>query len=160
MISIFNRFTYENTIFNPLRAARPGAKGNVEEISSYLVNLLSETEKSCDFCQYSTMTAEESFGRIESTHASTAGNSFKYDVFHGLVMLRHHNPLQFNKEQLLDFMHTAMRWFATAHKVDPTYRYPHLMWDILPKASASQVHPHAQLSLSPDRFYGMLINLS
>eukprot|EP01134_Creolimax_fragrantissima_P002662 CFRG2662T1 len=40
------------------------------------------------------------------------------------------------------------------HKKDSQFRYPQLMWDLLPKASASQLHPHAQVSLTPDRYYG------
>lgn len=43
------------------------------------------------------------------------------------------------------------------HTLDKQYKYPHLMWDSLPKASASQVHPHAQISLNPTRYYGKLI---
>ncbi len=50
----------------------------------------------------------------------------------------------------MDMMQTALQWFERAHAVDPDSRFPHLMWDLLPKASASQIHPHAQVFIGKD----------
>lgn len=67
-----------------------------------------------------------------------------HTAHHGLVIAGEHDPLQLSEAVFLDVMHTAVLWFQRTHEADPTYRYPHLMWDLLPKASASQLHPHAQ----------------
>ena len=40
------------------------------------------------------------------------------------------------------------------YETDKQWRYPHMVWDSLPQASASQVHPHAHLLLNPVRHYG------
>lgn len=39
---------------------------------------------------------------------------------------------------------------------DPKYSYPIITWDLLPHAGASQVHPHLQMLLSPDKYPGKL----
>ncbi len=58
--SIFNLFTHENTIFNPLRGARPGANTG-KDTQNYLTNLIATTKENCDFCNVITMTAEDTF---------------------------------------------------------------------------------------------------
>ena len=40
--------------------------------------------------------------------------------------------------------------------VAPAYQYPVILWDLLPKAGASQVHPHIHTTLSRNGFYGNL----
>lgn len=45
--------------------------------------------------------------------------------------------------------------FKTAYNEDKAFKYPHMMWDLLPKASASQPHPHVQVTLAPAHHYGM-----
>eukprot|EP01135_Chromosphaera_perkinsii_P006518 Nk52_evm8s533 gene=Nk52_evmTU8s533 len=105
-------------------------------------------------------------------HAMSASNVFKYDAWHGLILFREHSPQQWSEEAFVDWMDTALDWFSTARhfqqldenlRADTAskkgwggmFRYPHLMWDVLPKASASQIHPHGQVSLTPDRYYGL-----
>ena len=70
-------------------------------------------------------------------------------------MFRHHEPTRWTQVQFLDLMGTALQWFALGFKHDRALAYPHLMWDLLPKASASQLHPHTQASLGPHRYYGL-----
>ncbi|XP_072025533.1 uncharacterized protein [Amphiura filiformis] len=153
--TVYNQYTHESSIFNPLRSKRPGLTSD-EDADSYIEELSSKTEKNCDLCEYKYKTAEDTFGRIESEHSVTAANAFKYDSYHALVMFKTHHPLLFSEEQFVDFMNTAMKWFMKVHTMDKQYRFPHLMWDSLPKASASQVHPHAQISLNSIRYYGLM----
>ena len=54
--------------------------------------------------------------------------------------------------------------FTQSHSKHPEYKYPVIMWDLLPHGGASQVHPHLQLVLKshryPGRFIGGCIHLS
>ncbi|XP_019627622.1 PREDICTED: uncharacterized protein LOC109472346 [Branchiostoma belcheri] len=157
--TVFNLITHESSVFNPIRSKRPGVATGDRDVASYVDELAKETENDCDFCAYQFKTAEDTFGRIESTHSATAANTFKYDSFHALILLKTHHPTAFSEEQFMDFTSTAMKWFMKCYDTDKQYRYPHLMWDSLPKASASQVHPHAQASLSAARHYGLMEHL-
>lgn len=49
--SIFNRYTHESAIFNPLRAKRPGATDPGEDIDQYIEELISSSQN-CDFCDF------------------------------------------------------------------------------------------------------------
>jgi hypothetical protein len=62
-----------------------------------------------------------------------------------LIISREHDPLQLKEEHFVDMVRTAGLWFQRAYGAAPHFSYPHLMWDLLPKASASQLHPHAQV---------------
>lgn len=75
-----------------------------------MTKLIEESAKSCDFCNFAKSTAEDVFGRIESVHAVTAANAFKYDGFHSLVLFRKHSTIDWNEEQFLDLMGTAGKW--------------------------------------------------
>ncbi|XP_033101677.1 uncharacterized protein LOC117104888 [Anneissia japonica] len=152
---IYNKYTNEETIFNPLRSKRPGVN-NEEDVQTYLDELMQKSTKDCDFCAYQFKTAEDTFGRIESTHSGTAANAFKYNGYHSLIISKKHNIFEVNEEEFLDMMHTTMRWYMKVYETDKAYKYPQLMWDCLPKASASQIHTHAQASLSPDGYYGLM----
>ena len=44
-------------------------------------------------------------------------------------------------------------------EIDKTYNLPSLLWDILPKASASQIHPHVHMFVSKDFYFGMYIKI-
>ncbi|XP_038068819.1 uncharacterized protein LOC119738146 [Patiria miniata] len=152
--SIYNKYTHEHTLLNPLRAKRPGVN-DLEDIDEYMEDLVKKSEKNCDFCDYKYKTAEDTFGRIESDLSATAANAFKMDGFHALVILKNqHDPRLITEELFLDAMHVSMKWFMKVYDTDKQYRYPHMIWDSLPKASASQIHPHAQITLSPVRHYG------
>ena len=45
--------------------------------------------------------------------------------------------------------------FNKAHKAFPSARFPTLIWDVLPKCGASQIHPHLQGFLDPERYHGI-----
>ena len=49
--TIFNQYTHESSIFNPLRAKRPGLTSD-EDPDEYIEELSTKTEKNCDLCEY------------------------------------------------------------------------------------------------------------
>ncbi|XP_006820499.1 uncharacterized protein LOC102808724 [Saccoglossus kowalevskii] len=158
IISIFNKYTHENTIFNPVRAKRPGVSGD-KDVKRYVDDLINSSKQDCDFCAYKTKTAEDSMGRIESKHSVTAANTFKFDAHHELILIKQHNCITFTEEQFLDAMNTAKKWFNKVYEKDKSCKYPQVSWDNLPKASASQIHPHAQATLRPARYHGLMEHL-
>lgn len=106
---------------------------------------------SCDFCQYETLTARDvGFGRIEGRYAVTASNLFKYcSPSQGVVIFKHHDPLNWNADQLRDMIEVAYRWFETSAAQHPQRElYPLFVWNSLARAGASQYHGHAQVMLS------------
>lgn len=208
--SVFNRFTHENTIFNPLRGMRPGANSG-KDTENYLNNLVNESSHECDFCRPLSSTAGDVFeyddtvhgnssgkdvkalqqhqyqskkkssksksknqkielygdvnnndddgalfevGKLTSKHAITASNVFKYDAHHALTIFKRHDPLSISREEFIDAMKLSLKWFRVVHEQDKSFKFPHMMWDLLPKASASQVHPHMQISITNDQYYG------
>ncbi|XP_065197230.1 uncharacterized protein LOC135828736 [Sycon ciliatum] len=155
VFSIFNRYTHESTLFSKLRSKRPGLSSDTDP-RAFAEQLARDTEKSCDFCKYKTMTASDSFGRLESNHAVAVSNVFKYEAFHGLIILKKHDPLSFNEVEFMDMMSLLLRWFKTAHTERSEFRFPNFNWDMLPRASASQVHPHGQAALAPAHNYGLM----
>lgn len=152
--SVENLYTQESTVFNPLRAKRPGAGGGAtEETKKYLAELIQSSAKECDFCTYKVNTAKDPFESVESKYSLSVSNTFKVEKFHSLIIWRRHNPLEINEEELLDAMETAQKWFHRAHQYDEQYTIPHIYLDILPRASASQVHPHFHVALARDHYY-------
>lgn len=206
VICVTNRWLYETTHFNPLRACRPVVVG--AHSSQGAGALEAEIEackgpKRCDFCDVSHKTAAAEWGRIESTHCITASNAFKSDGAHGILILREHHPLlAVTPECVLDLLHTLRLWFqSTAGHVQARrkaqieeartasavalpftppaaatltrYRsgsmagsfsagkdaepelgpdaqlHPFFLWNCLHKSSATQIHPHGQMMLSP-----------
>ncbi|KXJ15889.1 uncharacterized protein LOC110236748 [Exaiptasia diaphana] len=153
VLFINNIVTQESTVFNPLRAKRPGAGAVGPEVKKIVDELISTSSKDCDFCNYKIMTAKDPFGSIESKYSVTVANTFKIEKFHGLMLWKHHNPMNFTKEQIVDFLDIALKWFNKAYEADKNYEYPHIYWDSLTKASASQIHPHVHLTLASGQYY-------
>lgn len=152
VIFVDNKYTSESVVFNPVRANRPGTgAGNT---LNYIKELITSSSKSCDFCSYVNNTASELFGRMESKHAVIVSNTFKIEKYHGLALLKSHNPLKFKQVQFIDCMHLIMKWFKRVNLLTPGNLYRFMYWDIFPKASASQVHPHLHL-MSGQQFIGL-----
>ena len=115
----------------------------------------------CDFCAHETLTAEDiPFGRVEGPYAVSASNLFKYGApYQGVILFKHHSPLEFNFLQFSDLLNVSNGWFHKAaqnvvvtnadgsieHKRE---YYPLFLWNCLPRAGASQFHGHAQVMLS------------
>lgn len=155
IVTSYNRYTEEYSLFNEVRRYRPGYSERLsaekeEEVNKEMMS--NEGAETCDFCSKE-RTAMDVFGRIEGQHCFTASNVAKYEQWHGLLIGNKHHPLTWSKAILIDYLQTAHRWFAKVNSIDSEARFPHIMWDAGFRASASQLHQHLQLSIVHDRFY-------
>lgn len=90
--------------------------------------------KRCDFCSWQRLTASDTWGRAERPHAVTGSNLFKYgEPCHGIVLFKHHDPLQFSLEQLDDFLSASHEWFERSAAAHPDGRHPFFLWNALPR---------------------------
>ncbi|WIA08176.1 hypothetical protein OEZ85_007630 [Tetradesmus obliquus] len=141
VVSLTNRYTLEQTWFNKARTQKPQT---FTQSSEFLDS--TDNGAKCDFCNWRLLTASDpGFGRIELPHAVTGSNLFKYaEPSHGVVLFKHHQPLQFSQEQLSDLLDASWLWFQASHQLQPAAGQPFLLWNCLPRAGASQYHGHAQ----------------
>ncbi|GLI67736.1 hypothetical protein VaNZ11_011938 [Volvox africanus] len=145
VVSITNTATLEQAWYNEVRTRKPQT---FKEDAACLVDPTDGGRK-CDFCNWQTLTAEDTWGRIERPHAVTGSNLFKYgEPAHGLVLFKHHDPLRFSRKQLGDFLAVSADWFTAAAVVHPDARHPFFIWNCGPRAGASQFHGHGQLMLT------------
>ncbi|CAD7698388.1 unnamed protein product [Ostreobium quekettii] len=145
VVSVTNRYTFEQTWFNAVRGSKPQTFRLPEEPRGPA----KEGVKVCDFCEWGTYTAVDTFGRIERQHAVAVSNLFKYcSPCHGVVLFKHHDPLAFSQEQLADLLAASSAWLCEAADAHPDAVYPLLVWNSGPRAGASQFHGHAQVMLS------------
>lgn len=118
--------------------------------------MIEASKNTCDFCnQYKKSTADDVFDKIETNLSYTSANTFKYDKWHGLILSRNHNPVALSKPEFLDMFNTAILWFKKVRTLDNNALHPAVLWDVMPKSGASQVHPHFQLSIGPKNYGGM-----
>lgn len=150
IVRVANLVTMEEALFNPLRASRPLGRGlgqaSVHSGEDPLRDPL-------------TTTPEDVFGRVEGKHCITAGNVAKYEAFHGVVVFNEPDPLQFTREQVIDYIDTGCRWAQEAHGVDPEASYFFFMWNCGERAGASLRHGHAQVMLGRRRHYSKIEHL-
>ena len=153
IINIKNKWTDESTLFNSLRAYRPGIRGkDLEKEKNYIKNLISESEEECDFCKPEEYTPEDIFGRVHGKHSITAANLAKYDVWSSLVIFNRHNPIKFDLKELSDYIKTGFAWFDEVNNHDPQFRFPFFIWNCMPRAGASQIHGHCQILMSKEPY--------
>jgi len=152
LISVRNRVLSDVAWFNADRVRKPQNFKKKSGKTSAATN-----PEACDFCKWSSLTASDTFGRIEGKYAVSASNLFKYVApMQGLVLFKHHEPLEFTYDQLSDLLDVAHRWFTQSYnickieypEVDRDALHPLLVWNALGRAGASQYHGHAQVMLS------------
>jgi len=148
IIKVTNLVTMEGALFNELRARRP-----MEARAPSEVMLEARTRLGDPFCQPEEGTPEDVFGRVQGKHCITASNIAKYDGFHGLVIFDEHDPLDFDAEEVADYLDTACRWALKAYRVDPEAKYFFFMWNCLWKAGASILHGHMQMTVTREMHY-------
>ena len=85
VVSVRNLFTSDMTLYSPLRSKRPGA-GGVAGDREPIDRKTAATKNECDFCHFETMTALESFGRLETEHAVTGGCQSVPRAIRGVVL--------------------------------------------------------------------------
>lgn len=153
---ITNKWTGESTLFNSLRADRPGIRGaDLEKEKKYVLKLIKESEEGCDFCQAEKYTPEDEFGRIIGKYSITAANIAKYDVWSSLVIFKDHNPLNFSGDEFDDYLKTSYTWFKTVYHNHPQFVFPFFVWNCMPRAGASQIHGHCQILMSKEPYAGV-----
>lgn len=153
IIKIINKWTGESTLFNSIRADRPGIKGtDLEKEKNLIFNLIRKSAKDCDFCHPEKYTPEDIFGRVKGEYSITASNLAKYDVWSSLVIFNNHNPLKFTLEEFSDYLDTGFAWFGVVNNQKPKFRYPFFIWNCLSRAGASQVHGHCQILMSTEPY--------
>jgi galactose-1-phosphate uridylyltransferase len=150
IVSIKNKFTGENSLFNKLRIDRPvEAKSTIEQ------DELIEKEK-CLFCNPEKQTPADVFGRVKGKYCITASNIAKYDSFHSLIIFNEHNPLKIKREWIEDYLRTGECWFEELSKCKGEKKMQKFfMWNCLWRSGASIIHGHIQLTASRMR-YGKL----
>lgn len=154
IVKIYNVWTGEGSIFNSLRAQRPGLK--VKDGQNRREKLIKNSEENCDFCNPLLNTPLDLFGRVKGKYCVTAANLAKYDAWSSLLIFNKHNPLQFNREELSDYFQTAFNWFDRVYQTDNRYQFPFMVWNCLHKAGASQVHGHAQILMTREFPYAKI----
>jgi len=144
VVRMANRWTQEETAFNPLRGRRPGQAETPGPSQTGGDPLDRPLE----------LTPEDVFGRIQGEHCLTAANVAKADGWHGLIIFREPDPLAFTQESLRDCLETARRWWRAVHEQDGEAVYPLLFWNCGVPAGASLRHAHAQVMLARGRHFG------
>jgi hypothetical protein len=149
IVRVTNLHTGEETLFSKLRASRPldiGAAGGHLDYSG-TTDFFSTPYES---------TPEDSFGRVAGKHCVTASNVAKFDGVHGLVVFNNPDPLDFSREQIIDYIDVARRWAEKAQQIQPQARYFAFIWNCLWRAGASIGHGHAHVMLTCGRHYSRI----
>lgn len=146
VVRVMNRWTYEGAAFNPLRARRPiSGPGQAPGAS---VHLRIEAARGDDFCDLERRTPAEVFGRVRVGQVSAASNVARADGWHAVLIFDEHDPLAIDAQGLADLLAAAEAWTERVRTLDPSARHLFLGWNCLWRAGASQVHAHAQATLS------------
>ena len=152
IVRITNLVTFEGAIFNSLRARRPRQFEDRLKVEAKLLDRAKDDPLSKPLED----TPEDPFGRVRGKYSITASNIAKYDGLHGLIIFNDYNPLEFCKEEIIDYLDTGWKWAQKAHQFDPSAKYYFFLWNSLKKAGASLAHGHAQVVLGRDSHYAKI----
>ena len=152
IIRMTNRITCEEAIFNPLRALRPRQFEDRLKVEALILDRV----KDDPFASPSDATPEEPFGRVHGRYCITGSNIAKYEGLHSIIIFNDYNPLEFSREEILDYISTGRQWAEKAHTYDPDARYYFFLWNSLKKAGASIAHGHAQVVLGRNSHYAKI----
>jgi len=155
IVKVTNLVTNEEALFNRLRDSRPIEVNEAKGIDAQLL----EASQKDSFRYPEENTPEDLFGRVVGKHCVTASNIAKYDGLHGMVIFNQFNPLQFSKEQVIDYIDVGWEWAKTAQAKQPQAKYFLFIWNNLWRAGASIVHGHAQVMLAEGRHYAKIEGL-
>jgi len=152
VMRVMNRWTYEGATFNPLRARRPVAS----ERRARQADLRERIDAAIgdDFCDPQRRTPADVFGRVRVGQVTSASNVAKADGWHAVLIFDAHDPLAIDAGAVADLLATADLWAGRVCEVDPAARHLFLSWNCLWRAGASQVHGHAQVTLSAGMAHG------
>lgn len=149
MIHVTNLAIGESTIFSPLRARRPiDRAGTAPDLHAEL------TEHEGDpFCNPTTGTPADSFGRVTGDHVITGANAALADAHHAVLVFDRHDPLAFDRGLVADVLRTGRAWAERARGSDASAVNYLLIWNCLWRAGGSIVHGHAQALLGSGSHY-------
>jgi len=155
IVKVTNVVTNEGALFNRLRDFRPIETIEKKSLDTQLL----EASQKDTFRYPEEDTPEDLFGRIAGKHCITASNIAKYDGLHGVVIFNEFNPLQFSREQVIDYIDVGWEWAKRAQAKHPQAKYFLFVWNCLFRAGASIVHGHAQMMLTEGRHYAKIEGL-
>ncbi|MFQ5343888.1 MAG: hypothetical protein ACE5F6_20280 [Anaerolineae bacterium] len=154
VVKVTNLVTWEESLFNELRARRPMP----DQTGQWFVE--QALERSDDpFCNPLENTPADLFGRVQGQHAITASNVARADALHSVIIFERHNPFVFTEEEVIDYVDTALRWAQQAHAQEPAAKYFFFIWNCSWKAGASILHGHAQATLTQGMHYAKVEKL-
>jgi hypothetical protein len=155
IVRVTNRWTCEGTTFNPLRGRRPGnSLSTPGTVIPAELRALIESTRGDDFCDPEHHTPADTFGRVHGRHVLTSSNVAKADGWHCVAIFDRHDPLAIDEHLVTDMLDVAGEWVSRAHAEDSDARHFFLLWNCLPRAGASLVHGHAQMTLSREMPHG------
>ena len=152
IVKITNLVTFEGAVFNSLRALRPRQLKDRLKVEARIL----DGAKNDPLSKPLEDTPEDPFGRIRGKHSITASNIAKYDGLHGMVIFKDYNPIEFSREEVIDYLDTGWKWAQKAHEFDPLAKYYFFLWNSLKKAGATLAHGHAQVVLGRDSHYAKI----
>ncbi|CAL4075302.1 unnamed protein product [Meganyctiphanes norvegica] len=152
VIHVSSPLTFEHAVYNVEATRTP--KVIDSDIFKWVDKVSNETAKNCDFCSVNTQTAIDEFGRSENSSSARLSNTFKLEKWHTIVVTRTHHPTNISKDAFIRLLESTLPWIRMVAAKDPDYIFPNMIWDTLHHAGASQMHPHIQIMVSPDHYYG------
>jgi hypothetical protein len=149
VVKTYNKLAGEGSMFNSLRASRPGMRPEERNQEQKKIHeYIEKSKEGCDFCEPEKYTPEDVFGRVQGKHCITGANIAKYDAWSSMIFFKKHDPLDFTQEELSDYIETGFKWFKKVYNHDKKFKSPFFLWNCLQKAGASQVHGHAQILMT------------
>ena len=149
VVKTYNKWTGSGTLFNSLRASRPGMRHDeLTNEKKKVEEYIEDSQDGCDFCEPEKYTPEDIFGRVKGKYCITGSNIAKFDSWSSIIFFNKHNPLDFTREELSDYVDTGFKWFKKVNNHDKQFKFPFFIWNCLHKAGASQVHGHAQILMT------------
>ena len=159
LLIVTDRYIHTTATVNPLRAKRPKPGGSGR---AFVDEEIEKSRAGCNFCTKK-LTLQDVFGRVEWEKAGifTAENSFRFYDFNGLVIPEKiHNYMDIDYETFHAMVaYNAVLWYGNVHRLHPDRTHPVMVWDVLGKAGASQVHPHMQVFMGRGYYPGRMGSL-
>ncbi len=152
IVKVTNLITYEGAIFNSLRALRPRQREDRLRVEARII----DRAKDDPLADPLKDTPEDLFGRVKGKYSITASNIAKYDGLHSMIIFKDHNPLEFSRGEIIDYLETGWKWAQKAHQLDPEAKYYFFLWNCLKRAGATLAHGHAQVTLSRESHYAKI----
>jgi len=109
----------------------------------------------CPFCPESVEKATPKFipelcseGRIKIGEATTFPNAYPYMPYSAITMIstKHFLGLpEFTEDMLVNAFLASQTYLKRVQEYDPGAKYCYIMWNYMPPAASSQIHPHLQV---------------